>query len=94
VLDDLKVSINGPMQLLCDNQSAISITHNLVQHDCTKHVKIDSHFIKEKIEAKVICIPFISSKNQLADLLTKGLPIKRFEELTSNVGMMDIHSPA
>ena len=42
----------------------------------------------------MICIPFVSSENQLADLLTKGLPIKRFEELTSKVGMMDIHLPA
>ena len=65
------------MQLFCGNQSATNNTHNPVQHDRIKHVEIDRHFIKEKIEAKVICIPFISSKNQLADLLTKGLPIKR-----------------
>ena len=71
VLDDLKVSINGHMQLLCGNQSTISIAHNLMQHDRTKYVEIDRHFIKEKIEAKVICVPFVSSKNQLADLLTK-----------------------
>ena len=62
-----------------------------MQHDRIKHVEIKHHFIKEKIKAKVICIPFVSSENQLVDLLTKGLPIKRFEELTSKLGMIDIH---
>ena len=65
-----------------------------MQHDHTKHVEIDRHFIKEKIEARVIYIPFVTSENQLVDLLIKGLPIKRFEELTSKLEMMDIHSPA
>jgi hypothetical protein len=35
--------------LYCDNKAAISIAHNIVQHDRTKHVEIDRHFIKEKL---------------------------------------------
>jgi hypothetical protein len=38
------------MRLYCDNKSAIGIAHNSVQHDRTKHVEVDKHFIKEKIE--------------------------------------------
>ncbi|RDY13778.1 hypothetical protein CR513_01262, partial [Mucuna pruriens] len=37
ILDDLKVEYDGPMKLFCDNNSAINIAHNLVQHDITKH---------------------------------------------------------
>lgn len=39
-----------PMKLFCDNKPTISIAHYPVQHDRTKHVEIDCHFIKEKLE--------------------------------------------
>lgn len=38
---------------------AISITHNPIQHDKTKHIEVDRHFIKEKFQTKQICIPFV-----------------------------------
>ncbi|BAT73097.1 hypothetical protein VIGAN_01055600 [Vigna angularis var. angularis] len=50
ILDDLKVDLKGPMKLYCDNKSAIEIAHNPVQHDRTKHVEIDRHFIKEILD--------------------------------------------
>ena len=69
------------MKLYCDNKSAINIAHNPIQHDITKHIEIDQHFIKEKLESGLICTPYISSRNQLADVLTKGLNCKTFNEL-------------
>ncbi|KAH9792323.1 hypothetical protein KPL71_004074 [Citrus sinensis] len=50
VLGELKLDIEAPMRLFCDNKSAISIANNLVQYDRTKHIEIDRHFIKEKLE--------------------------------------------
>lgn len=34
----------------------------------------DKHFIEEKLETDVICIPYLPSIEQTADVLTKGLP--------------------
>ncbi|RDY14120.1 hypothetical protein CR513_00870, partial [Mucuna pruriens] len=51
---------------MCDNKAAISITHNPVLHDQTKHVEIDKHFIKEKLEG-VIYIPFVPTTEQIAN---------------------------
>lgn len=54
LLEELKMSNDEPMKLFCDNKTAISICHNLVHHNRTKHVEVDRHFIKEKIENGVI----------------------------------------
>ena len=61
------------MRLYRDKKSAISIAHNPVQHDRTKHIEIDRHFIKEKLESGLICTPYMSTHNQLIDLLTKDV---------------------
>ena len=57
LLNDLQIKGNEPMRLYCDNKSAINIAHNPVQHERTKHIEIDWHFIKEKIESGLICTP-------------------------------------
>ena len=74
------------MKVFCDNKAAIAITHNPVLHDRKKHVEVDKHFIKEKLEEGLICMPYIPTKEQVADILTKGLPKKRFDKLVKQVG--------
>ncbi|CAL2228440.1 unnamed protein product [Prunus armeniaca] len=64
---DLGFGPQKPMDLYCDNKAAIAIAHNPVQHDRTKHVEVDRHFVKEKLDAKIISFPFISSEYQLAN---------------------------
>ena len=62
ILSDLGIKWKEPMKLYYDNKSTISIAHNPVQHDRTKHVEEDRHFIKEKLENGLICIPYILTK--------------------------------
>ncbi|GJW51621.1 putative RNA-directed DNA polymerase [Tanacetum coccineum] len=59
--------------IMSDNKAAIQISENPVQHDRTKHVEVDRHFIKEKLETGIIKLPFVKSEDQLADILTKAV---------------------
>ncbi|PON84400.1 hypothetical protein TorRG33x02_198600 [Trema orientale] len=94
LLKELGVNIVQPMKLYCDNKAAISISHNPMFHDRTKHVEVDKHFIKEKIEAGEICIVYLPTSEQVADILTKGLPRSTFEKLEDKLGLFNIFSPA
>ena len=64
---------NSEMNMFCDNKAAIDISHNLVQHDRTKHVEVDRHFIKHNLETKIIRFPFMKSEDQFADIGKIGM---------------------
>jgi ATP sulfurylase len=82
------------IRLYCDNKAAISIIHNLVQHDRTKHVEIDRHFIKEKLLEGIICTPYAKSREQLVDILTKGVSSGFLHRVLCNLDMRDIYAPS
>lgn len=73
VLKELGYKLKRPIDLHCDNTTAIEIAHNPVQNDRKKHVEVDVHFIKENLDRKVIRFPFVTLKGQLADVLTTGV---------------------
>lgn len=62
-------------------------------HDRMKHMEIDHHFIKEKIEKGIIKLLHMSTSLQIVDILTKTLPRKNFEDLNSKLGLVNIYSP-
>ena len=62
LMSDLGFEPKNAMQLYCDNRAVIDISQNPVQHDRTKHVEVNRHFIKEKLDAKLISFPFVSTE--------------------------------
>lgn len=63
----------------------------MIQCNMIEHVEIDRHFIKDHLQSDFICIPFIQTKHQLADVFTKGLNGTQFSYLVDKLGMLDIY---
>jgi hypothetical protein len=52
--------------LLCDNESAVKLTNNLVQHARTNHIDVRHHFIRDHQQKRDICIENMGTNDQLA----------------------------
>ncbi|KAJ0615698.1 putative RNA-directed DNA polymerase [Helianthus annuus] len=89
LLTELGFPPKGTSRMMCDNEAAIQISENPVQHDRTKHVEIDRHFIKEKLEAGIIELPFVRSEDQLADILTKAVNGRIFNHCLGKLSFGD-----
>ena len=62
LLENLRIPSKKPIKLYYDNKTTINIAHNPVQHDRTKLVEVDHHFIKEKLEVRLICMPYVPTE--------------------------------
>jgi hypothetical protein len=71
--------------LLCDNESAIRMANNLIEHSRTKHIVIRYHFLRDHQQRGDIEIAYVSTKEQLADIFTKPLDEKTFTKLRNEL---------
>jgi Reverse transcriptase (RNA-dependent DNA polymerase) len=81
LLLELHVPLTSNLDLWCDDLGGTFLASNLVFHARTKHIKIDYHFVRERVASKTLDVRFISSKDQFADLFTKSLTAARLEFL-------------
>jgi hypothetical protein len=77
------------VSLLCDNESAIRLADNPVEHSRTKHIDIWHHFLGYHQQRGDVNIYHISTENQLADIFTKPLDEKRFCRLRGELNVLD-----
>jgi hypothetical protein len=75
--------------LLCDNESAIRMADNPVEHSHTKHIAIRYHFLRDHQQRGDIEIAYVSTKEQLADIFTKPLDEKTFTKLRNELNILD-----
>ena len=80
IFNFLGSTVELPMVIHCDNQGTIFLAKNETSTR-TKHIDVRYHFICELVEAGVIKIEYINTKDNIADALTKNLSSEQFEKL-------------
>jgi hypothetical protein len=75
--------------LLCENESAICMADNLVEHSRTKHINIRYHFLRDHQQRGDIEIAYVNTKDQLVDIFTKPLDKKTFSKLRNVLNILD-----
>ena len=85
LLTELRIPSSTVTTLWCDNLGATFLSTNPVFHARTKHAEIDYHFVRDRVTKQEIQVRFISSKDQLVDVLTKPLPAVSFAYFRSKL---------
>ena len=85
LLQFLGIKLSQPPVLFCDNLSAIALSFNPIQHQRTKHIEVDVHFVRERVSNNQLIVQFVSSQEQAADILTKGLSSPLFHTHCNNL---------
>ena len=75
--------------LLCDNESAIKLANNPVQHSRTKHIDIRHHFLRDHVAKNDISLEDVRTEDQLTDILTKPLDETTFYRLRNELNVID-----
>ena len=88
LFSELSYSMPDTPTIFCDNQAAISISHHPEHHSKTKHIDIACHFLRDMVQKKKIQLKYISTKENIADIFTKGLSRSGHEDLTTKMGVV------
>ncbi|GKB32004.1 hypothetical protein Tco_0871405 [Tanacetum coccineum] len=75
--------------IMCDNKGVIDLSKNPIQHSLTKHIEIRHHFFRYNIQKENISIEKVSSKDNIADIITKPLKCEPFNYLRLGLGMKE-----
>jgi len=93
LLQELHHPLTKSTLVYCDNVSAVYLSTNPVQHQRTKHVEIDLHFVRERVVVGDVRVLHIPTTSQFADIFTKGLPTSVFTEFRSSLNICSFDVP-
>ncbi|GJX14725.1 ribonuclease H-like domain-containing protein [Tanacetum coccineum] len=96
-LRNLLRELHSPLQratlVYCDNVSAVYMSSNPVQHQRTKYIEIDIHFVRDQVAAGHVRVLHVPSRYQFADIFTKGLPYALFDDFRSSLSIRPSPAP-
>ena len=70
---------------LGDNKGAIALSKNPVLHKRSKHIHVAYHIVRRMVQAGHCTFCYVPTKENIADLMTKGLPASTHEYLVNKI---------
>nr|GEY51889.1 retrotransposon protein, putative, unclassified [Tanacetum cinerariifolium] len=93
LLRELHSPLSTATLVYCDNVNAVYMSANPVQHQRTKHIEIDIHFVRDMVTVSQVRVLHVPSHYQYADIFTKGLHSALFEEFRSSLSVRPSSAP-
>ncbi|GJY03720.1 ribonuclease H-like domain-containing protein [Tanacetum coccineum] len=87
LLRELHSPLSTATPVYCDNVRAVYMSANPVQHQRTKHIEFDIHFVRDMVTAGHVRVLHVPSRFQYTDIFTKGLPSAFFEDFHSSLSV-------
>ena len=90
VLEKLGNPQNKCTTVLCDNNSTIKLSKNLVMHGRNKHIDVRFHFLRDLTRDGVVEMKYCGTQEQVADIMTKPLKLDVFLKLCKSLGVCEV----
>ena len=90
LLGELHCHIKKATVVFCDNVSAVYMSSNPIHHKRTKHIELDIHFVRERVQLGELRVLHVPIGEQFTDVMTKGLPTASFESFRSSLCVLPI----
>lgn len=84
----MHITLKHATIIFCDNVSAIYLSLNPMNHQRTKHIEIDLHFVRKRVAVGTVRVLHVPTSSQYADIFTKGLPSSVFTEYKSSLNVL------
>ena len=88
-LEDFGVFVTTPTTLLSDSTGAISIAWDPVKHELTKHIGVDTSYVRAAVQDHVVALQYVPSELQLAHFFTKAQTRAQHEFHLSKLSVVD-----
>jgi hypothetical protein len=90
ILHELRIACSRSARLWCDNMGAKYLASNPIFHGRMKHIKVDYHFVRDRVQKELLEVRFISTDDQVADGFTKALSQGRLLEFQRNLNLIKL----
>ena len=86
LLADLGIAV-GSVRIRCDNQGCIRLSENQISSMRSKHIDVQHHFVRERVQRKEVKLEYCDTNSMIADCMTKPVPYHKLDICKSAMGL-------